>query len=369
MGYVAVMGGQEAIKASHDLTQYFRLRHASGSLEVRAIESQLRLLVDRVMSEAGFYAPAYAALAIKQAEGDGYEAAFLLRAYRSTVPRNHVSLPLDTQDMRIIRRISSAFRDIPGGQFIGPSFDYAHRLLDFDLIHELPEGIRRIIERFEGMEESLALARIPRISDLLRTESLLASPKPVSEEEVLFDITRRKLTFPAPRSARLQTLARGETGAMVALAYSSMRGYGAVHPTIGELRVGYCALVIPYPLGYGDDDSLYLGEILMTEVESINGFVHNHGSEVIQFVLGYGLSFGQNEVKSIAMSILDRSVDIKGSQPAQDEEYVLSHIDSMESMGFVSHLKLPHYVTFQSELDRLRRAQTIKLRDEQEVEP
>ena len=29
----------------------------------------------------------------------------------------------------------------------------------------------------------------------------------------------------------------------------------------------------------------------------------------------------------------------------------VDHIDSVEATGFISHLKLPHYVTFQSKLD------------------
>jgi alpha-D-ribose 1-methylphosphonate 5-triphosphate synthase subunit PhnI len=36
-------------------------------------------------------------------------------------------------------------------------------------------------------------------------------------------------------------------------------------------------------------------------------------------------------------------------------EFVLSHSDSLEASGFVQHLKLPHYVDFQSELELVRR--------------
>jgi alpha-D-ribose 1-methylphosphonate 5-triphosphate synthase subunit PhnI len=34
---------------------------------------------------------------------------------------------------------------------------------------------------------------------------------------------------------------------------------------------------------------------------------------------------------------------------------VLSHCDNVEATGFVEHLKLPHYVDFQSELELIRR--------------
>jgi alpha-D-ribose 1-methylphosphonate 5-triphosphate synthase subunit PhnI len=199
-----------------------------------------------------------------------------------------------------------------------------------------------------------------KIADLLRDQNLMAISNSSDEAEP-YDITRQKLTFPCSRSARLQTLSRGETGAMTALAYSSMRGYGAVHPTIGELRVGYTPVHIPHPFGNDEDgEGIYIGEVMMTEVESINSFTQDKESGNVQFLLGYGLCFGQNELKAISMAILDRSLDTKGTSPAQNEEFVLTHIDSVESGGFVSHLKLPHYVTFQTYLDQIRKTQARK---------
>src|SRR5690606_29966683 len=120
-------------------------------------------------------------------------------------------------------------------------------------------------------------------------------PRVPARETEPFDVMREKLAFPAPRSARLQILARGETGAMTALAYSSMRGYGVVHPTVGELRVGYAAVHIPYPVGGDGEESVYVGEVMLTEAETINSFTQND-RENVEFVLGYGLTFGQNEV-------------------------------------------------------------------------
>ena len=92
MAYVAVSGGQEAIEESIRLLHCMR-GSTFKELEVEAIEKKLGLLVDRVMSESGLYAPAYAALALKQAEGSIEEAVFLLRAYRSTLSRNYYTLP------------------------------------------------------------------------------------------------------------------------------------------------------------------------------------------------------------------------------------------------------------------------------------
>lgn len=355
MAYTTVTGGQEAIIQSHKLVELYRLKDATEVLDTQTIRSQLRLLVDRVMSEASLYMPDYAALALKQAQGDAAEAAFLLCAYRSTLPRYRYSLTARTTEMRIIRRISAAFKDIPGGQILGPTYDYTHRLLNFSLLSEDQDEIREFLAGCEvPQSEFTGVDTFTKVTELLRVQGLVAPRRNLDEEQTPFDVTREKLRFPLPRSARLQMLARGETGAMTAFAYSSMRGYGAVHPTVGELRVGYLPVTIPYPYGSDDEDGLYVGEVLVTEVETVNSFIKNEDTGEVQFSLGYGLVFGQNDVKAISMAILERSLDVPGSAPVQDEEFVLLHIDSLESNGFVSHLKLPHYTTFQAFLDRIR---------------
>lgn len=136
MGYVAVKGGIEAIENAEKLVHFYRLKGGSPLLQIQQIVDQLRFAVDKVMGEGALYCPEYAALAIKQTEGDLIEASFLLRSYRSTLSRKYYSLPIDTSKMRIIRRISAAFRDIPGGQILGPTRDYTTRLLEFDLMNE-----------------------------------------------------------------------------------------------------------------------------------------------------------------------------------------------------------------------------------------
>lgn len=378
MAYVAVSGGREAIENAVDLVRYYRLGQSDASISLDQIEKQLRLLIDKLMGEGGLYAPAYAALALKQAEGDPFEAGFLLRAFRSTLQRNHVSEMIDTSQMRVIRRISSSFRDIPGGQLLGPTYDYTHRLLNFALRQEDDSNVQDFIRHFLHEGEAVESAQddkaeempsvLPKVAELLREQGLMKKKSEVVEQ-LPYDITRQKIVFPLPRSARLQMLARGETGAMTAIAYSSMRGYGAVHPNIGELRVGYVDVHIRHPYAQeGEDASLYIGEILVTEVEAINSFKTDPETGDIQFVMGYGLCFGQNEVKGIAMAILERSLEIPGSAPSQDEEFVLLHIDSVESSGFVSHLKLPHYITFSSSLDRIRQVRRHSIEKKEQVE-
>lgn len=345
MAYVAVKGGEAAIEQSLKLLD--EVYQSSGRLEVQTILTDMPLLIDKVMSEAGMYAPEYAALALKQSKGSVEEAVFLLRAYRSTLKRDYYSLPADCKDMRIMRRISAAFKDIPGGQILGASFDYAHRLLDFSL---LEENGRPIAENAE--EDTAEDIYCGRVDELLQADGILEQPE--KDDTKPYDITTHVLTFPAPRSARLQTMARSEAGFLEGVAYSAMRGYGAVHPTVSELRSGYVDIMIPYPLE--ECEAICIGAVNVTEVEALWP-VHEETKEEfdkIRLSGGYGCVIGNNETKAIAMSIADASLNTTGNTPSQDEEFVLTHGDCLEMQGFISHLKLPHYVTFQSKLDRVR---------------
>ncbi len=358
MGYVAVKGGSEAIEHANSLFAWLRQQGDSAPLGVDQVRDQLYLAVDRVMGEGSLYAPEHAALALKQAAGDTFEAAFMLRAYRATQPRLGYSLVADTGRMRIIRRISSAFKEIPGGQILGPTSDYMLRLLDFDLLEDSRSRREAFRDRlFGGRVAAETLPdSFPKMIEIMRREGLLAERQlPAREVGELCDITRHSVTFPAPRSASLQSLARGETGGLLLLAYSSMRGYGNVHPTLGELRIGYVPLEIHHPQS---GEVLQVGEVKVTEAEVIAHF--DSDGERPRFTLGYGLCFGQNELKAISMGVLDRTMrTAEPSVPAEDQEFVLSHIDGIESMGFCNHWKLPHYVDFQSDLDRLRKAQRV----------
>lgn len=165
-------------------------------MELEAIRNRMGLLIDWIMSEAGLYAPKYAALALKQCEGSLEEAVFLLRAYRSTLIRTHVSRVVSGGRMHIRRRISSAFKDIPGGQLLGPIYGYVHRLLDFDLAEEteqeLQERCRQFEEQIAQSEEPQVLSdTAPRVLDLLREEGLIAAMEPDDSEPC--DITMEKL--------------------------------------------------------------------------------------------------------------------------------------------------------------------------------
>ncbi|MHC5249550.1 carbon-phosphorus lyase complex subunit PhnI [Enterococcus sp. LJL90] len=369
MAYVAVKGGQEAIEASLKLLEFQKI--ADGDhLKIEAIEANLKLLVDQVMSEASLFAPKLAARALWQAEGSVEEAVFLLRAYRSTLERFGYTKVLETtSEMFVERRISAAFKDIPGGQMLGASYDYFHRLIDFSSEGERAAKVAELVAEF-NQELDLKQAAVfenqsfPKVSDYLRNLGILKElPEDASEP---IDITKKLLTFPAQRSECLQTLTRGMSQALMALAYSIIRGYGSAHPTVGELRVGQVPLYFSMEENDGNAaDDYYLGAVTVTEAEMfIPVTVKRDGRDVMEIEIGYGLVYGRNETKAISMGILDYGLEEANPDvPTGDQEFVLYHIDSIEATGFLSHLKLPHYVTFQSKLDSIRKTQKGGMED------
>jgi alpha-D-ribose 1-methylphosphonate 5-triphosphate synthase subunit PhnI len=362
MGYVAVEGGVEAIENAEQLSQYVRLKGRSTPIQVEQIQDQLRLLVDRVMGEGGLYSPFHAALALKQAEGDPIEASFLLRAFRSTLPRLKDSEALVMDEMRLLRRISAAFKDIPGGQILGPTSDYRQRLLDFSLLNEneqdIEEKVSLVDTETSSKEAKESLNKVPKVVDILRSQGYVQEDEEHGVDPVV-DLTQEAMSFPAHRSARLQAMARGETGGLLAIAYSSMRGYGDIHPTVAELRVGYVPVRISHP--HRTKEYITVGSILITEAELVAQFEEDPHEDIPRLTLGYGVCFGHNEIKVISMAVLDKTMKVKEARvPAEDQEFVLSHIDGIESSGFCAHYKLPHYITFQSDLDRLRDSQRHK---------
>lgn len=350
--YVAVKGGERAIENAHRLLANARRGDQSvAEVSLGQISEQLGLAVDRVMSEGSLYDRELAALAIKQARGDLIEAIFLVRAFRATLPRFGASEPVDTGAMRVRRRVSSTFKDIPGGQILGPTFDYTHRLLD----PSLAEGF---VPEAPAVAEA-STAPTPRVTDILGRDGLIETSPQAEDGASVGDLTREPLNFPADRDLRLQNLARGDEGFLLAMGYSTQRGYGRNHPFAGEIRFGEVEVEFAAEdVGF----AVPLGSIELTECQMVNQF-KGSATEAPCFTRGYGLAFGQSERKTMSMALVDRALRARelGEEvgaPAQDEEFVLSHSDNVQATGFVEHLKLPHYVDFQSELGLLRKLRT-----------
>ncbi|WP_171729156.1 carbon-phosphorus lyase complex subunit PhnI, partial [Shigella sonnei] len=195
------------------------------------------------------------------------------------------------------RRISAVYKDIPGGQLLGPTYDYTHRLLDFTL---LANGEAPTLTTADSEQQPS-----PHVFSLLARQGLAKFEEDSGAQPD--DITRTPPVYPCSRSSRLQQLMRG------------------------------------------------------TECEMVNGFI-DPPDEPPHFTRGYGLVFGMSERKAMAMALVDRALQAPeygehATGPAQDEEFVLAHADNVEAAGFVSHLKLPHYVDFQAELELLKRLQ------------
>ncbi len=374
--YVAVKGGEQAILNSYKLLEIQRRGDETvPELSIAQILQQMKLAVDRVMTEGSVYDRELAALAIKQASGDLVEAIFLLRAYRATLPRLGSTKPLDTGRMQLDRRVSATFKDLPGGQILGPTYDYTQRLLNFSLLasqdHSETEQKQsrtpaiKVNTKLDPNEKKTAT----KVIELLNQENLIEKYPIPSGDPAPNDLTRKPVKFPADRPTRLQNLARGDEGFLLSMAYSTQRGYAHSHPFVGEIRLGTVAVELePEELGF----VISIGDIEITECEMVNQFAGSK-TEPPKFTRGYGLTFGHCERKAMAMSLVDRSLRAaelgeEVQSPAQMPEFVLSHSDSLEASGFVQHLKLPHYVDFQAELDLVRKMRAHSAHSEQDTQ-
>ena len=337
MAYVATRGGERAIEQAERL-----FREDLGTIDrarIDAVKTGLPYLIDRVMGEASLYEPDLAALALAQAGGDLYEAVLLMRAYRTTQPRLAVCEPVAQSDLFTVRRISAAFKDIPGGQILGPTLDYSHRLLQVGVLkgeNYTPDPVIPAAEPAPSEQPSLAAWQ--------KAQGLIKDyPAETIAPDEIPDLTREPLLFPASRAHKLQSLARADTGGTLALGYSTMRGYGSVHPTVNELRLAEAPVRLRHPSG-----TLFsAGRVRVSQTEVI--------SKARELELGFSATFGWNEVKVIAAATLDLASNQPNPHAASNEEFVLYHTEPVESSGFCIHFKLPHYVTFQSSLDAIRR--------------
>ena len=391
--YVAAKGGEEAIQNAE---QFYQLLNGTLNREmVEAIQTHMPYLVDRVMGEGSLYAPELAALALAQTGGDLYEAVLLLRAYRATQPRIAYAAPASADKLLTVRRISAAFKDIPGGQVLGPTLDYSHRLLRLDVLDATSSPSSPLVEGWQNgaggkngahgdsdngtprtvsVESSVmdvgttyrssengeviftpadhaASPTYPAVADWQREQGLLppTEVQQIDSAEIP-DVTTDTVMFPAPRAHRLQALARADTGGVLALGYSIMRGYGLIHPTVNELRLGYAEVNVTHPV---TGATFSAGRARVSQCEVVSPDAGEQGYSV-----GFAATMGWNEVKLIAASTLDLDMGAGGSadsHPAHSEEFVMYHTESVEASGFCIHFKLPHYVTFASGLDNVRK--------------
>jgi alpha-D-ribose 1-methylphosphonate 5-triphosphate synthase subunit PhnI len=360
MGYAGARGGMQAILAAEDLVRRSRDDAPVPWASTEQITARFRLAVDRVMGEGALYDEGTAAAALRQAEGDPQESAHLVRAHRSTLPRLAVSEPVDPNEMVIMRRIVSAYREPDGPQLLGRTTDYTRRLLD-----RTEEAPAPSTEQVPAARPRTPEQRSPRrFLDLLR-EMDLAVDHRGGEDPDPVDIARVPARPPAPRSAVLASMARAETGALVALWYRSILGPdGDVHEvTLGEVRHGRVPLRVRHP---HTGDPVTIGWFRVTEAEAIED-LDGADEDRSRFDVGYGICFGHNERKAIAMAAMDIA-NRRFGRSGPLEQLLLLTTDGLDSGGFLEHLKLPHYVTFRSMVDRKRALQDAEPRADDDTE-
>lgn len=352
MAYVATRGGERAIEQSQRL-----FREEMGAItpeRVAELRCALPYLIDRVMGEASLYDEDLAALALAQTGGELFEATLLLRAWRTTQPRLAVAEPVRQADLFTHRRISAAFKDIPGGQVLGPTLDYAHRILATEVLsgetHQ-PDPVTPA--------QQPAPAHQPSVAAWQAANDLLTPAKPdATTGNDIPDVTREPLLFPAKRAHTLQSLARADTGGVLALGYAAQRGYGQAHPTVNELRLAEAEIMVRHPRG----TIFSAGRVKISQAEVVN-------KKGAQLELGFAATMGWNEVKVIAAATLDLNSAGAEKGSATEEEFFLYHTEGVESSGFCIHFKLPHYVTFQSSLDAMRDAKVKNSAKDKAPEP
>lgn len=345
MGYAAARGGLTAIRAAERLIARHRRRNGSPEITDEQLVGRFSPLVDRVMAEGGIWDPPLAAAALRQAMGDPIEAAHLVRSYRSTLAVV-ATATVDADELEVLRRVVPAYRDPGGPQMLGSTSDYTGRVLDRRIEHgDDPElvDVDDVDRRpTDGDRRPARLLELLRRLDLVVDRRRDDDPEPV-------DITSVAVRPGAPRSARLAVMARAETGALVNLWYRNILGPdGYLHEiTLGEVRHGRLPVRIEHPATGGP---VTIGDVRVTEVEAIedlDGLDEDRG----RFDVGYGMCLGHNEKKAIAMANLDIACHRDGGRTTL-EQSVLMTSDGLEATGFLEHLKLPHYVTFRSMVER-----------------
>ncbi|NLG56426.1 MAG: carbon-phosphorus lyase complex subunit PhnI [Rhodococcus sp.] len=352
MGYSGARGGLDAILAAENLVRGARNDDPAPWLTTHQITGRMRLAVDRVMGEGSLYDEATAADALRQAEGDIIEATHLVRAHQSTMPRLAISEPINPDEMVVLRRVVPAHRTPDGPQLLGRTSDYTGRMLDRDPQPAAPIVSESAIDDGERSEQD----RHPRrFSEWLREQDLLVEHRTDvtadGEQKRPFDLSRHPARPPAPRSAVLASMARAETGSLIGTWYRSIRGTeGNFHEvTLGEVRHGRLPLRVAHP---HTGNPVQLGMIRASECEAIED-LDGADEDRSRFDVGYGLCFGHNERKAIAMANLDIAYRRHGDANGLEQVLLLT-TDGLDSCGFLEHLKLPHYVTFRSMIDRKR---------------
>ncbi len=351
--YTTVRESQGAIDASARLMSQ---QQAGFDTDDRAgaVGALVPVLVDQVMAEAGVVEPRVAAMAVEQARGDASRAVSLLRSWVSCLPREGTAT-VAWSGIEVQRRITPAFSEPAGGQYLGASLDYAPRLLNLDTA---PTVETAGTDPAPAADTDAGRLVLPRSAARLEEQGLIATTEPTQP----VDLTRRASAAGAGRGAFQQFLSRAETGALTALAYTAVReGPKQADPTLVELRAGQLPVTVTHPR---TGNPVRVGSFPVTTCELVlyHVQVDSSGEHTdSRFTLGYGATAGWVERRAISAAMLDARVTRARANPpgtaalpSDDDEWLITALDGQEATGFVEHLKLAHHVSFASDLDRVR---------------
>ena len=252
------------------------------------------------MAEGSLYDRELAALAIKQARGDLIEAIFLVRAFRTTLPRFGATEPIDTGAMA--GRAGGSRRP----SRTCPAARCSARPSTTPIACSTPRSPRAFVAgaASDGRGVAGGDAARHRPPRPRRPDRAVAAGRRGRRRSATSPASRS--TFPPTATCACRTLARGDEGFLLALGYSTQRGYGRNHPFAGEIRIGEVEVefVSPRMLGF----AVPLGAIELTECQMVNQFKGSATEAPPQFTRGYGLVFGQSERKAMSMALVDRAL-------------------------------------------------------------
>jgi alpha-D-ribose 1-methylphosphonate 5-triphosphate synthase subunit PhnI len=339
-------GGTEAIVAAEQLVLERRAQLDSSLTPESVIES-FPLAIDRIMGEGGLWDPDTAAAAYLQANGDITEAVHLIRAHRSTLPRLAYSEPLDPREVKLLRRVVSTQRQPDGPILLGETVDYTARI-----IHNSDQMPLPVVDELDT-EAPARHADEPfrRYRDYLSDKGVLVDRTATDDEPVDIQLTAPEL--PAHRSAWLSEISQADTGGLINIWYQSVLGtdgYATEGVTLGEVRHGRLPVRMEHP---HTGEAVEIGRIRVSECEAVAHMGMLRGEDPTTYDVGYSMALGHNERKVIAGASLDiAAYRFRGTDDGKRLEQILMHTtDGLSASGFLEHLKLPHYVTFQSGLD------------------
>lgn len=322
----ASMHENEALDAARAIAQSARRGH----------DISTAVLEEQICAEAGLWEPVAARRALDQSHGDPAHAVSILRVWAATQPHLD-ALTVQPEDVVLTRRLSSAYPQVPGGQWLG----FAPELIARQLVWSPPREPGG--HPPEAAERRTPTADAPRRADTLRVRDLIQGAPTVTPpaDSAGDDPARAVLVPPHSRSNRLALLTRGETGALVALAAMILgRRQEAV---LVELSVAVANVRIHHPRS---GIPVAVAEVPITEVEVVlDADVEGRPG----LALGWGATLGTVERRAIALALLDAAILADGdlAEPLMlDEQTIIAATDGPATNGFVEHLRLPHYAGF-----------------------